>query len=130
MPSKRVFKTRTFARWAKRLLADEALCSAAREIEAGRFEADLGGGVCKKRVALAGQGKSGSTRTLVAKQNAYAIIFLAGREKSDPGNDFSINEVNTAKIVAKGLEKADGERLTDLAGNGSLVEICDSKEKI
>lgn len=130
MPSKRVFKTRTFARWAKRVLADEALCRAAREIEAGRFEADLGSGVCKKRVAVAGQGKSGSTRTLVAKQNAYAIIFLAGREKSDRGNDFSINEVNAAKIVAKGLEKADGKRLTDLAGIGSLVEICDSKEKI
>ena len=76
MSSKRVFKTRTFARWAKRILADEALCRAAREIEAGQFEADLGGGVCKKRVAIAGQGKSGSTRTLVAKQNATAIIFI------------------------------------------------------
>lgn len=130
MPSKRVFKTRTFARWAKRVLADEALCRAAREIEAGRFEADLVGGVCKKRVALAGQGKSGSTRTLVAKQNAYAIIFLGGREKSDPGNDFSMNEVNAAKIVAKGLEKADDKRLTNLADIGSLVEICDGKKKI
>ena len=86
--------------------------------------------MCKKRVALAGQGKSGSTRTLVAKQNAYAIIFLGGREKSDPGNDFSMNEVNAAKIVAKGLEKADDKRLTNLADIGSLVEICDGKKKI
>jgi hypothetical protein len=38
--------------------------------------------VCQKRIALAGQGKSGGTRTLVAKQHAFAIIFLVGREKS------------------------------------------------
>lgn len=86
--------------------------------------------VCAKSVALAGQGKRGSTRTLVAKQSAYAIIFLVGREKSDPGSDFSDNEVNAAKIVAKGLEKADGRQLSALADIGSLVEICDGKDKL
>ncbi len=82
---KRVFKTKTFDRWAKKLLNDEALCRAAREIEQGLFEADLGGGICKKRVAIAGMGESGGTRTLVAKQHSAAIFFLLGREKSAPG---------------------------------------------
>lgn len=65
--AKRVFKLKTFGRWARKLVTDEALCAAAREIEQGIFEADLGGGVCKKRGAVASKGKSGSTRTLVAK---------------------------------------------------------------
>ena len=47
MHGKRVFKTKTFDRWARKLLSDELLCAAALEIEQGRYEADLGGGVCK-----------------------------------------------------------------------------------
>lgn len=52
MRVKRVFKLKTFGRWARKLVTDEALCVAAREVEQGIFEADLGGGVCKKRVAI------------------------------------------------------------------------------
>ena len=52
---KRVFKTKTFDRWAKKLLGDDTLCRAAREIEQGLFEANLGGGFCKKRVAKIGR---------------------------------------------------------------------------
>lgn len=66
MTVKRVLKTKAFHNWAKKVIGDPDLCAAAREIEQGLFEADLGGGVCKKRVAVPGQGKSGSIRILVA----------------------------------------------------------------
>ena len=49
---KRVFKTKTFDRWARKVVSDDLLCQAAHEIEQGQYEADLGGGVCKKRVAV------------------------------------------------------------------------------
>lgn len=124
MCAKRVFKTKTFARWAKKILSDAALCDAAREIEQGIFEADLGGGVCKKRVAIPGQGKSGSARTLAAKKNAIAIIFIVGREKNEPAGDFSESEELAAKGVAKGLEKVDSAKLDDLVEKGVLIEIC------
>ena len=52
--SKRIFKLKTFARWARRIISDEALCHAAAEIMIGRYEADLGKGLCKKRVAVPG----------------------------------------------------------------------------
>ncbi len=104
---KRVFKTKTFDRWAKKLLSDTSLCIAAREIEQGIYEADLGGGVCKKRVPIPGQGKSGSTRTLVAKKHKNAIYFLTGREKSAAGSDFSDKEVSAAKLIAHALESVD-----------------------
>ena len=90
---KQVFKIRTFDRWARKVVSDLLLCQAASEIEQGLLEADLGGGVCKKRVAVPGRGKSGSARTLVAKKHKNAIFFLAGREKSRPGSDFSDKEV-------------------------------------
>ena len=124
---KRVFKIRTFARWARKVLSDALLCQAAVEIEQGLFEADLGGGVCKKRVPVPGKGKSGSTRTLVAKKHKGAIFFLAGREKNEPGADFSDKEVDAAKIIAKGLEGAGAKKLDELVAAEILKEICNGK---
>lgn len=127
MNSKRVFKTKTFDRWAKKLIPDHLLCIAAQEIIQGNFDADLGGGVCKKRVALPGQGKSGSIRTLVAKKHKLAIFFIVGREKSDPGKDFSATEEEAAKIVAKGLQAATEPKLEQLKTDGILKEICNAQ---
>ncbi len=63
----RAFKTRHFSRWMRKTeLIDEALCGAVREMSQGLIDADLGGGVVKKRVGLAGRGKRGGARTLVA----------------------------------------------------------------
>lgn len=121
---KRVFKTKTFSRWARKIISDDALCQAAREIERGVFEVDLGGGLCKKRVALPGQGKSGSSRTLVAKKHKDAIFFLAGREKKQPGADFSDQEVEAAKIIAAGSQAADTIKIDQLLAAEILKEIC------
>lgn len=128
MKQKRVFKTRAFAQWAKKLISDDLLCAAAREIEKGQFEADLGGGLCKKRVATPGQGKSGALRTLVAKRHAQALFFVTGRSKSDPGTDFSPKEEAAAKIVGGVLQKADVEKLNQMKTDGALTEICNDKE--
>ncbi len=124
---KRVFKTKTFGRWANKVLSDSALCQAAQEIELGLIEADLGGGLCKKRIALPGQGKSGSARTLVAKKHKEAIFFLAGREKSKPGSDFSDKEVEAAKIIGVGLQLAAPAKLDELVAENILKEICNGK---
>ena len=64
---RRVFKTRYFVRWMRKTeLSDEALCSAVDEMAQGLIDADLGGGIVKKRVGLSGRGKRGGARTLVA----------------------------------------------------------------
>ena len=124
MCAKRVFKLKTFGRWAKKIISDKELCAAAREIEQGIFEADLGGGVCKKRVAIAGQGKSGSVRTLVAKKHEQAIFFLVGRGKSEPGTDFSDKVVETAKLLARSIERASADKMTEMLDAGTIEEIC------
>ncbi len=121
---KRVFKLKTFARWAKKILSDEQLCAAAQEIQLGQYEADLGAGLCKKRIAIPGQGKSGATRTLVAKEGAHGLFFIAGRQKSDPGTDFSDAHVAQAQVIGEALQKASARKLDELIEDGVLKEIC------
>lgn len=122
--NKRVFKLKTFARWAKKILSEEQLCVAAQEIQRGQYEADLGAGLCKKRIAVTGQGKSGATRTLVAKEGVHGIFFIAGRQKSDPGSDFSDANVAQAQLIGAALQKASAKKLDALIEDGVLKEIC------
>ena len=121
---KRVFKLKTFARWAKKILSDEQLCAAAQEILNGQYEADLGAGLCKKRIAVTGQGKSGATRTLVAKEGVSGMFFIAGRQKSDPGTDFSDANVGQAQVIGEAFQKATATQLEAVVEAGVLKEIC------
>jgi hypothetical protein len=51
-----IIKTKKFDRWARKAaLSDELLCQAVGEMLKGLVDADLGGGVFKKRVALPGR---------------------------------------------------------------------------
>ena len=84
---KRILKTRTFNRWLRKtLLTDVALLKAIDEMEQGLVDADLGGNLYKKRVALPGRGKSGSTRTLIATNRQNRWFFMFGFEKNDKEN--------------------------------------------
>jgi hypothetical protein len=47
-------------------LTDEALIQAVTEMHRGLIDADLGCGLVKKRIGIAGRGKRGGVRTLVA----------------------------------------------------------------
>lgn len=84
---KRVFKTRYFSRWMRKTeLTNSSLCEAVAEMVQGLVDADLGGGVVKKRVALPGRGKSGGARTLVATNKGNRWFFVFGFEKGDRAN--------------------------------------------
>ena len=72
----RVFKNKAFSKWAsKEGLDDGALLAAVDEMERGLIDAELGGHVVKKRVALAGRGKSCLASTILA---GLASIRMAG----------------------------------------------------
>lgn len=121
---KRVFKLKTFARWSKKILSDQQLCIAAEEIMLGLFEADLGKGLCKKRIAFESQGKRGGTRTLVARESVHGIFYMAGRQKSDPGTDFTDAHIAQAQLLGQALQSADLQKLDALVEDGVLKEIC------
>lgn len=83
----RIFKTRYFQRWKRKtVLTDDALCTAVCEMTKGLIDADLGGGVVKKRVGLAGRGKRGGARILVATNRDSRWFFVFGFEKSERSN--------------------------------------------
>ncbi len=76
MAKKRIFKTKTFSKWFNKSdLSITDLLEAVKEIEKGLYEADLGGNVYKKRVAIGNRGKSRGARTIVAT-NSVNIGFL------------------------------------------------------
>ena len=83
----RVFKTKTFDRWAAKVgVTDTALLKAVADIEHGLIDADLGSNLFKQRVALPGRGKRGSTRTLLATRLVGTLYFLFGFEKRERDN--------------------------------------------
>lgn len=60
-----VYKARRFNQSTKKLgIADKVLLQAAEDIKQGIWEADLGGGVIKKRLPLQ-KGKRGGARTVL-----------------------------------------------------------------
>ncbi len=71
-------------------------------MENGLIDADLGGGVVKKRVALPGRGKRGSTRTLVATNKGNRWFFVFGFEKNDRDN-VSAKELEALQAIATDL---------------------------
>ena len=122
---RRVFKTRPFARWLRKTdLDDAALCRAVFEMERGLIDADLGGGVLKKRVALPGRGKSGSARTLVATHRGDRWFFVFGFEKNVRAN-VSARELAALQALATDLLKLSSVELDRQVESDVLAEICD-----
>jgi len=78
----RIFKNKMFFKWAKSEgLKDSILIKAAKEINQGLIDANLGGSLVKKRIARKGQGKSGGFRTIVVFQKEHRTIFIYGFPK-------------------------------------------------
>lgn len=83
----RVYKTKSFHRWAKKeRLTNTALLHAVDEMEQGLIDADLGGHVYKKRMAIGGRGKCGGVRTLIAYQYGDRAFFMYGFAKNQKAN--------------------------------------------
>lgn len=116
-------KTRHFAKWAKQAgLSDETLRSAVSEMEKGLIDADLGGGVVKKRVALSGQGKRGGSRTLLATNKKNKWIFIFGFEKNEKAN-ITAKELEALQCLAKDLLALTEPKLEIYKESGKLIEV-------
>jgi hypothetical protein len=103
-------------------LKDAALIAAVNEMENGQFEANLGGKVYKKRIALPGRGKRGGVRTLVAYQNGARAFFMVGFAKNERGN-MDANELVALKLMAKVLLEKSGEKLRKDLEAMNLIEV-------
>ncbi len=106
---------------------DDDLCSAVAEMKDGLVDADLGGGVLKKRIALPGKGKRGSARTIVATNRNDRWFFVFGFKKNDRAN-ITETELGALQKIAFDLMKQSGANLDVLTHRGELEEICNETE--
>ena len=120
-----IFKTRHFQRWMRKTaLGDSDLRKAVLEMTAGLIVADLGGGVVKKRIGLAGRGKRGGVRTLVATNKGNRWFFVFGFEKNERDN-ISDAELQALQDYAADLLERTAAQLDAAAADGTLLEITD-----
>ena len=119
----RIFKTPWFTRFAeKERIVDEILKNAVNQLEAGQFDADLGGGVYKQRLARSGGGKSGGYRVLICFRQESRSFFMYGFPKSERDN-ITISEKNDLKKLAKVLFSMTDEQLDEHMKAGAFQEI-------
>lgn len=127
----KIYKNRTFDRWARKEgLNNLSLCNAVNEMAAGLYDADLGGGLFKKRIAKPGKGKSGGFRTLIATNNEDRWFFIFGFSKNERSN-IDKDEEEALKMLSKQLLAYTHDELEQAKNSNALIEvICDASEKI
>lgn len=119
----RVFKTRVFARFARKVkLSDEALREAVAEIERGLIHADLGGGMIKQRIARSGAGKSGGFRTIILFRVDSRAVFVYGFEKNAQDNIDADEVGEFRRLAGKLLSYSDAE-IAAAVETGALIEV-------
>ncbi len=117
-------KTRAFAKDAKSEgLTDSALKRAVKEVRSGLVDAELGGNLVKKRIALGSKGKSGGLRTiLVYKASAVNIFCVYVFAKKDADN-ISKKELQEFKLLANTLLGMKEPEINKALKTGALQEV-------
>lgn len=124
-----VFVIKEFARFTRKSrLSAKRLLQAAAEVMDGRYDADLGGGVFKQRVAREGGGKSGGFRTIIVFRTGYHSFFVHGFANSDKAN-VSAKELKALRQLAGVLLGFSEEELRIARAAGELIEVVRDEEE-
>ena len=115
--------TKQFSKWAsKQSISEKELAAAISEIQDGLVEANLGGHLYKKRIRFAGQGKSGSGRTIICYKKDDRAIFIHGFTKNEKDN-LSPKELQAFKEFSKVLLELPPEHIKVAIENGDFIEV-------
>ena len=124
-----VYKNKPFARFARRArIPDADLWKAARLANEDAIDADLGGGVIKQRIARAGQGKSGGSRSIILFKKEDRDVFVHGFENKDLANITVKDLVAFRKLADAILGCTDAEMAQRVQG-GLYFKVENPKEK-
>ncbi len=119
----RVFKTKWFARFARRQgIEDAELCAAVARAEKGLIDADLGGGVIKQRIARPGEGRSGGFRSIVLFRSGDKAFFVYGFAKGARGN-VRRDELTGFRELADQMFGYDDAALAKALRGSAIVEV-------
>ena len=125
----RIFKTKWFARFArKERIDDNMLTAAVREVEKGLNDGELGRGLIKKRLARAGEGKRGGYRTIIVYRAGSRSVFVYGFPESAKANLSAIELDVYRKLAQIVLGFSDADMATAL-NKGEVEEVNYDDEK-
>src|SRR4051794_965805 len=118
-----VLLTKRFAKFAKKAgIGDASLHAAAAEVATGHFDADLGGGVFKQRIARKGEGKSSGFRTIIVFRVGGHAYFMHGFAKSEKPN-VTAKELEALKRLADVLLGLSDAEIETAVAAGEFVRI-------
>jgi hypothetical protein len=119
----KVYQTKWFERWARKQgLRETDLCNAVKKMASGLYEADLGGGLFKKRIARAGQGKRSGFRTLLATNLGDRWFFVYGFPKNERSN-IDKDEEKALKRLSSHLLSLNPSEINQAQRSQELVEV-------
>lgn len=119
----RIFKNKAFNRWAKDVdITDLELKKAVLEISQGLYEANLGGNIYKKRIAIDGRGKRSGARTIVALKAGKNTFFIYGFAKN-VRSTITEQEEDALKKLAKIYLGFSDVQLNQALDAGQLFEV-------
>lgn len=125
----RIFRNKSFSRFAKKAaLDDAALLKAVDDAERGLIDARLGGGVIKQRVARPGKGKSGGFRALILYKADALAFFVHGFAKNDRDN-IGREELVALRLLASQMLSYDDQFIASALESGTLIEVSHEKDK-
>lgn len=123
-----VYKTKEFSRFARKAdLGSAELLDAAKAVASGRWDADLGGGVFKQRIAREGGGKSGGYRTIILFKVGGHSFFVHGFAKNEKAN-VTPRELKALKALAATFLGLDAEALEKASAAGEIAEVRNDGE--
>lgn len=121
----RLFKTKWFSKFTKKQhIHDKQLIAAIKDIQAGKIDADLGGGLIKQRFARQGKGKSGGYRSILVYSQNDKAVFLYGFAKNERDNLSQLEE-REYKAFAKIILGFTEDKVDKLVESGAWQEITD-----
>jgi hypothetical protein len=123
-----VYKIKEFSKFARKAdLGSAELLEAAKAVASGQWDADLGGGVFKQRIAREGGGKSGGFRTIILFKVGGHSFFVHGFAKNQMAN-ITPKELKALKTLASTFLGLDAEALEKASAAGEIAEVRNDGE--
>lgn len=118
----KIYKLSSFDKWASEYnISDAILIEAVSEIERDIFEANLGGNVYKKRLALGNKGKRSGTRAILAFKTHDKAFFMYGFAKNKR-NTIAVKELKALKKLAKIYLNLTENEINQAVKKGNLLQ--------
>jgi hypothetical protein len=118
-----IYKTKEFeASFKKSHISDADLITACEEMSRGLIDADYGGYLYKKRIAMPGKGKSSGYRTLLGAALGEKYFFLYLFAKKDKAN-INKREELALKELAKKFMNFNQIIINELLAKGELIRV-------